>query len=415
MRNYEKYEKYKDSGIEWIGEVPESWNVEKIKNIADFISRGTTPDYNERGTYKVVNQATFSKGFFDESNIRFHKCKNKQIQKKELKQNDILLASTGGGVLGKSFFFDKNDNNYVADSHVTIIRDSKNRFNPKFLFYFFSINYNLIEGYLGQGSTNQTEIQRQWLRHLYIPFPQIKTQNKIVQYLDKKQKQAETFIKKQKKIIELLKEQKKAIINKAVTKGINKDVKLKDSGVEWIGKIPEDWEVRKLKFLCNLNYGNSLENTARKKGKIPVYGSNGIVGFHNKSITKAPCIIIGRKGSFGKINLSESPCFPIDTTYFVDRVKDNDIDLLWLYYALQVLQLDQISNDTGVPGLNRESAYQKLVPIPSLSEQRKLTKYIEKKLTLCRKMMQRTQKSIDLVYEYINSLIFQMISGACKR
>ena len=85
------------------------------------------------------------------------------------------------------------------------------------------------------------------------------------------------------------------------------------------GQIPTEWEYQKLKRVTRFVYGDSLSDENRKDGEIPVYGSNGIVGYHDCSITKAPCLIIGRKCSYGKVNFSETECFPIDTTYYIDH------------------------------------------------------------------------------------------------
>jgi type I restriction enzyme S subunit len=112
----------------------------------------------------------------------------------------------------------------------------------------------------------------------------------------------------------------------------------KDSGVEWLSEIPEGWELKKLKRITRFLYGNTLQSENRQEGCIPVFGSNGIVGYHNEAITKAPCVIVGRKGSYGKINYSEKNCFPIDTTYFIDKTATNN-NLRWLFYALNTLNL----------------------------------------------------------------------------
>ena len=92
--------------------------------------------------------------------------------------------------------------------------------------------------------------------------------------------------------------------------------KMKDSGVPWLGKIPTHWAIRRLKQICRLAYGAALATDVRQDGTIPVFGSNGHVGFHNLANTKSPCIVIGRKGSFGKVNYSRDPVFAIDTTFF---------------------------------------------------------------------------------------------------
>ena len=127
---------------------------------------------------------------------------------------------------------------------------------------------------------------------LILPFSE---QQKIVNFLDYKTGECDRFIANRQKQIELLNEQKAAIINKAVTKGINPNAKMKPSGIEWIGDIPKHWGCTNLKRLTRLAYGDSLSDENRNGGDVPVYGSNGIVGFHDKAITKSPCIIIGRK------------------------------------------------------------------------------------------------------------------------
>lgn len=144
--------------------------------------------------------------------------------------------------------------------------------------------------------------------------------------------------------------------------------KYKPSGVEWIGDVPEGWKIKKLKFIANLIYGNSLSAEDRIEDSVPVFGSNGQVGWHNTGITSAPCIIIGRKGSYGKINYCDKRCFPIDTTYFIDTRFTKSV-LRWLFYVLPLLKLDQFSQDTGVPGLSREYAYNKYICIQDFADQ----------------------------------------------
>lgn len=132
----------------------------RIKEICDFVSRGTTPEYVDDSPFKVMNQATFSKGWLDESNIRFT---SKPAYDAQITKGDLLMASTGGGVLGKVFYFDKDDTCFYADSHVSILRNSKGKHLMKFLYYYFLIRYEEINATMVKGSTNQTELQRNYL------------------------------------------------------------------------------------------------------------------------------------------------------------------------------------------------------------------------------------------------------------
>lgn len=149
----------------------------------------------------------------------------------------------------------------------------------------------------------------------------------------------------------------------------------KDSGVERLGQVPAHWEVRRLKHICRLVYGDALPDVSRQDGSVPVYGSNGRVGFHSVSNTQAPCIVVGRKGSFGKVQYSDVPVYAIDTTFFVDS-KFSSADLRWLFFGLGWLRLDEVSKDSAVPGLDREDAYKRLLPLPRLSEQTAIVRNI---------------------------------------
>jgi type I restriction enzyme, S subunit len=186
--------------------------------------------------------------------------------------------------------------------------------------------------------------------------------------------------------------------------------KYRDSGVEWFAELPENWKVRKLKHVCQLKYGNSLEANKRQKGKIPVYGSNGIVDFHNQAITKSPCIIIGRKGSFGKINFSKTECFPIDTTYYIDEIDTELYSLKWLMFFLAVSKLDGVSKDTGVPGLNREDAYRKKFPIPPIETQNRIAKYLNHKTKQADTFIEKQTRLIELLKEQKKAIINKAVT-----
>jgi len=183
----------------------------------------------------------------------------------------------------------------------------------------------------------------------------------------------------------------------------------KDSGIEWIGNVPSDWQVNRLKTFCFFTYGDSLANEDRVEGDIPVYGSNGIVGYHNKAITHKPCIIIGRKGSYGKVNFSQSECFPIDTTYFVDN-RSAKCDLKWLNYILPLLELDKFSKDTGVPGLNREDAHNKRVPIPETDVQKSIAKYLDRKTAQIDDLIAKKGRMIEFLKEERTAIINQAVT-----
>jgi len=159
-------------------------------------------------------------------------------------------------------------------------------------------------------------------------------------------------------------------------------------------KLPDGWRWVRLGEVCEFEYGSGLPERDRVGGSIPVFGSNGIVGYHDVAITLSPTIIIGRKGSIGQVNFSETSCWPIDTTYFIDSSK-TQCDLIWLYWLLKWLRLDLLNKATGVPGLNREDAYNQLIPLPPLEIQRRIAakiqeflQEVERAQTACKKQFE---------------------------
>ena len=129
--------------------------------------------------------------------------------------------------------------------------------------------------------------------------------------------------------------------------------------------------------ICEFKYGKSLPSKERMEGAYAVYGSNGCIGSHIEAITEAPAIIVGRKGSIGELHYSYRPCWPIDTTYYIDPTS-SEVDLRWLYHAMRSLRLHELNKATGVPGLNRNDAYQKRILVSNKDDQRRIAAILDK-------------------------------------
>lgn len=139
--------------------------------------------------------------------------------------------------------------------------------------------------------------------------------------------------------------------------------------------LPQGWAKTTLGEILYFQYGKSLSSEKRVGGGVAVYGSNGIVGRHNEAITASPTLVIGRKGSIGEVHFSESGCFPIDTTYFVDRF--DAVDPRFALAILQVLPIKQMNRASAIPGLNREEAHSLQIPLPPLPEQRRIVRKLD--------------------------------------
>jgi len=204
----------KDSGIEWIGMIPEHWEVKRIKDLCSFVSRGSTPDYVDESDFPVMNQAVFSSGCINHEVVRYSSYMKPESK---IEKGDLLIASTGGGILGKLYFFNIEDEQFYADTHVTILRSPKKTFCVKFLYYLLSIGYNMINSCMAKGSTNQTELQRDKLIAYEIAIPSIEEQTRIIDYLDEKCTKIDAAIENISKQIDASKRLKRALINEVIT------------------------------------------------------------------------------------------------------------------------------------------------------------------------------------------------------
>ena len=184
----------------------------------------------------------------------------------------------------------------------------------------------------------------------------------------------------------------------------------KDSGVEWLGEVPEHWEISALKNQIRMRYGDALASEIREDGEIEVFGSNGPVGSHCVANTKAPAIVVGRKGSYGRIVWTERGGFVIDTAYAIDS-DTTDLNLRWVYYGLQPLGLDSLSQDTGVPGLAREKAYEMRIAVPPHCEQQTIAAFLDRETAKIDALIAEAKRAITLLQERRTALISAAVTG----
>jgi type I restriction enzyme S subunit len=262
-----RYKKYKDSGVEWIGDIPEHWEVLKTK-YCDKLIMGQSPDskdynMNQCGLPFLQGNADF--GYLHPDPKIWCETSNKIAE-----TNDILLS-----VRAPIGAVNIANQRYGIGRGLCSIRSIKS--NYKFLYYHFLIRNSELNS-IGTGST-YTAISSDEVNNLIIPFPSLKEQTAISNYLDRKTSQIDELISQKKRLVELMEEEKTAIINQAVTKGLDPNVPMKDSGIPWIGEIPEHWEVTKMKYVVTKVGGG-----VTPKGGSSVYKQNGIPLLRSQNI-----------------------------------------------------------------------------------------------------------------------------------
>ena len=158
----------------------------------------------------------------------------------------------------------------------------------------------------------------------------------------------------------------------------NEDYNLSGERYRDVRRVKSSFALRPFEDVCTLEYGASLPKAKRVEGPFPVVGSNGITGYHSDFLIKGPAIVIGRKGSAGEVTFIQENCFPIDTTYYVKQTNPSESDLIYLYWVLKSLKLQELRGGAGIPGLNRSEVYQThKIPLPPLEVQKEIVAEIK--------------------------------------
>ena len=412
-----RYPEYKESGVEFTGEIPKTWHLTKLKYIARIDNSGlwgeeqgildidapvsTTAHLTRDGDWLIEQMPIRS---FSKADYEYYSGKNEEI---------IIVKSSGSAtniITGKAGFIDNCSKGIVFSNFLMRVKPNREKYEPKFLYYFLTsfITKERIKRMVSATTYPNLKVE-EYISNL-IPIPSSKDEQvQIVNFLDRKTKQIDELIRIKERRIELLQEQRTALINQVVTKGFDPNVEMKPSGVEWIGEIPRHWNLSMLKYTARLVYGDTLISENRQNGVVPVYGSNGIIDTHSSANTLSPAIIVGRKGSLGKIQYSDVLCFVIDTAYFIDR-RTSHVNLRWLYYVLHALKLERFRNSV-LPGLNRKDTEGQYVPLITAAEQDRIANFLDRKTQQIDELITAERRKIELLKEYRQSLISEVVTG----
>ena len=402
------YPDYKPSGVEWLGHIPAHWEVRRLKDWVT-INRSVLPETTDPDfVFQYIDIGSVSTGVLTKKPQKMRFAASPSRARRIVREGDTII-STVRTYLKAVWFAQETHDNLICSTGFAVLTPDE-RAVPKFVSYLVQSHPFIEQVTANSVGMAYPAIAESRLGSFHLPLPPLAEQRSIARYLDYVERRIRRYIDAKQKLVGLLEELKQATIYEAVTRGLDPDVPLKPSGVEWLGHIPAHWGKARVKYLCRFKYGDSLPANARIKGDIPVFGSNGPIGTHNSANTLSPVILIGRKGSFGKVNFSDRPCFAIDTTFYVDQ-HSAKADIRWLYYSLYLLRLDGFSQDSAIPGLNREFAHNQYLPKLPLPEQEAIAEYLDKEITNIDTALNNTRREIELLQEYRTVLIADVVSG----
>jgi type I restriction enzyme, S subunit len=404
-----KYTEYKESGVEWLGEVPKHWEVKQLKFVANLRSGNSiTSDYiKTEGTYPVYG-GNGLRGF---TSSFTHDGK-------------FALIGRQGALCGNINYA---EGKFWASEHA-VVATLKSNTN---VFWFGELLRSMN---LGQYSISaaQPGLAVERIQTLYLPYPSESEQTAIATFLDQKTSQIDSLIANKKRMIDLLKEERAAIINHAVIKGINPDAEYKDSGVEWLGKVPKHWEIARLKSLSRIRYGLGQPPKLQENG-LPMIRATNVD--HGRIIEKdllfvSPEDIPVERQPYlheGEIIVVRSGAYTADSAIIPAKyegaiagydmvVTPQKVNCFFLSYCLlsqyiQKYQMDLHKLRAAQPHLNAEDLGAIIIIVPPEDEQKQIAIYIKNKLANIDQTVSIALKEITLFEEYRTALINETVTG----
>lgn len=430
MAKYQKYAEYKNSGVDWLGNIPSHWEIVPVGRLFIRLKRTGFPDQELLSVYR--DYGVIPKSSRDDNN---NKPSDDLGQYQLVNPNDLVMnkmkawqgsiaISEYEGIVSPAYFV------------YQPLRSLFKRALPKYVHYLLR-NPRYIAQYLRQSKgirVNQWDLDPEEFQRIELVLPPKSEQNQIFKFLDYETAKIDSLIVKQEKLIELLKEKRQAVISHAVTKGLNPDVAMKDSGVEWLGEVPEHWGATKIKYVAELTPKKSeLSNSdSRLCTFIPMeklkLGS--LVKDEEKQISE----VIGGYTYFkdGDLLLAKvTPCFENKNMVVANDLKNgigfgsseiyvlrtnSKVNTQFLYYRLQEDQFIELATGamTGAGGLKRvpsEFLNNFEFALPPLSEQITIKEYLDQYLIKNECLMNKAQSAIQLMKERRTALISAAVTG----
>lgn len=429
-----KYEKYKPSGVEWIGEIPEHWEVSKAKYYFQYTTGFTPPTglaefYNGDVTWVTI--ADMNQKVVTDSATKLSQAAIDKFNP-ALTLKDSLLYSFKLSV-GKVAY--AGEDLYTNEAIISILPNKEYD-----LRYFY---YTLPEQLLQNASENiygAKMLNQELIRNAAICFPPKSEQTAIASFLDEKTAQIDTLIEKKKKLIELLKEERTAIINYAVTKGINPDAKLKPSGIDWLGdpstklraSIPEHWELKKLKYVTEIN---STSLTEKEDDDLEIeYIDISSVNEYGEIMQTASYFYSDAPSRARRIIHKGDTIISTVRTYlkaiaFIDVEKNNlicstgfavirpseKLEPNFLFYLSRsekmVDRIMALSKGVSYPAIDSEDIKNLVGWFPDKDEQETIVQHIETRTARIDAAVSKIEKEIELLQEYRTALVSEVVTG----
>ena len=413
------YPKYKSSGVEWLGEVPEHWKTPSLYiryqvDLGKMLNETTTRGNHLHPYLRNVDVQWNHINVFDLPQMDIGPW---EIARFTVAYGDLLVCE--GGEVGRAALVQDDADGLGYQKALHRLRPLAAGEDPRFMFY--TLYGAAQRGVFVAGGNPNTiaHLTGEKLRRYRFPAPLAFEQRAIADFLDRETAKIDTLVAKKRTLIERLMEKRTALISRTVTLGLPPDAacaagldphpKLKSTGIDWLGEVPEHWDVARIGRKMVLQRGCDITKDQQQEGGVPVVSSGGVSSFHDEALVQAPGIVVGRKGTAGAVYYMAVDFWPHDTTLYVSEFFGNDVR----YAYFKLLSMDLPSYDTGSanPTVNRNLVHPVIVSWPPVVEQRAIAEFLDRETGRLDTLVTKIETAIERLHEYRAALITAAVTG----
>lgn len=396
-----KYPIYIESEIQWIREIPKEWELIKAKWL-----------FKEKSLKGYPNETLLSvskgRGLLPRDQLEF-----KAVMAFKDLENFKLVAPNDFVIHLRSFQsgFELSKLQGIVSPAYTVFSGKELIYPRYYQYLFYTKGFIDYIAATTQSLRDGKPIAYNTFGDMELPLPAYNEQKKIAGFLNFKTDSIDLLIKEKEKLIKLLEEKWQSMITEAVTKGLNPNVKMKDSGVEWIGEIPEYWEVKKFKRCFKVVNGKEInvELDVEDQNGIDVFGSGGKFKKTNEFLYSGESVLFGRKGTIGKPLYVSGDFWVVDTMYFTKFYQDYYPK--WFYYVLKIYPWHLIMTQTALPSIVGSDIENDRWCIPTYKEQKEISFYLDAVSENIDNLISDINNQIKNLKDYRQSLIYEAVTG----
>ena len=395
-------EQMKPSGIDWIGDIPESWKVTRLQTLFDQVK-----DKNS-GT-KEKNLLSLSYGKIVKKDIEgaFGLIPESFDTYNIIKKNDIVLRLTDmqNDQVSLRTGLVKEEKGIITSAYVTI----RLRFGSPSYYHWYLYAFDTSKQIYAFGQGVRQSLTFEELKKMLILLPSPKEQQAIADFLDEECAQIDSIATDLEKQIALLQQYKKSLITETVTKGLDKSVPMKDSGVEWIGKIPDHWDAKRMKYFLSVSSGEAITNEQLEDGEYPVYGGGKQMGYFNRTNVDKNKILIGRVGAnCGCVTITDVPSWATDNALVVQTY----CHFKYIYYLLISADLNRLNEANAQPLITGAKVGNCVVSFTkNYAEQEEIARYLDEHCEKIENIIVGKQEQLETIRQHKKSLIYEYVTG----